>query len=79
MIGTLLTLFAVGLVSLVVVGVVLSVVGAVFSIGLSLATFLLFKIAPILLVGWIVLKLIDRSRNPDSRLSAADRQWLEGE
>lgn len=79
MIGTLLTLFAVGLVSLVVLGVVLSVVGAVFSIGLSLATFLLFKIAPVLLVGWVVLKLIDRRKSSGSRLSPADRRWLEGE
>lgn len=79
MLGTLLTLFAVGLVSLVVVGLVLSVVGAVFSIGLSLAAFLLFKIAPILLVGWVVLKLIDRSGSSGERLSEADRRWLEGE
>ena len=53
MIGTLLTLFAVGLVSLVVVGVVLTVVGAVFSIGFGIASFLLFKIAPIVFVGWL--------------------------
>ena len=37
MIGTLLTFFAVGLITLVVAGVVLSVVGAVFSLGLALA------------------------------------------
>lgn len=78
MLGTLLTLFAVGLVSLVVLGVVLSVVGAVFSIGFGIATFLLFKVAPILLVGWVVLKLVDRSRS-GGELSPADRRWLEGE
>jgi len=76
MIGTLLTFFAVGLITLLVVGLVLSVVGAIFSLTFGLAAFLLFKVAPILLVGWIVLKLIDRKRG---RLSAADRQWLEGE
>ena len=51
MIGPLLTFFAVGLVTLLVAGVVLSVVGVVFSLTFGLATFLLFKVAPILLVG----------------------------
>jgi cell division protein FtsW (lipid II flippase) len=77
MIGTLLTFFAVGLITLVVAGVVLSVVGAVFSLTLGLAVFLLFKVAPILLVGWIVMKVIDKRRG--GSLSAADRRWLEGE
>ena len=78
MLGTLLTLFAVGLVSLVVIGIVLSVVGAVFSIGLGIASVLLFKVAPVILVGWVVLKLIEKGRSSGS-LSAADRRWLEGE
>jgi hypothetical protein len=78
MIGTLLTFFAVGLITLIVAGVVLSVVGAVFSIGVSLAMFLLLKVAPILLVGWVVMKVMDKRRGGGS-LSAADRRWLEGE
>lgn len=78
MIGSLLTFFAVGLVTLIVAGVVLSVVGVVFSLTFGLATFLLFKVAPILLVGWIVVKIIDRSRGGGS-LSDADRRWLEGD
>ena len=77
MIGTLLTFFAVGLVTLIVAGVVLSVVGAVFSLTLGLAAFLLFKVAPILLIGWVVMKVIDKRRG--GSLSAADRRWLEGE
>lgn len=77
MIGTLLTLFAVGLVTLIVLGVALSLVGTVFSLTLGLAGFLLFKIGPILLVGWIVLKIID-SRTSRREISAADRAWLEG-
>jgi uncharacterized membrane protein YvlD (DUF360 family) len=77
MIGTLLTFFAVGLVTLVVAGVVLSIVGAVFSLTLGLAAFLLFKVAPILLVGWVVMKVIEKKRG--GSLSAADRRWLEGE
>ena len=77
MIGSLLTFFAVGLVTLVVAGIVLSIIGVVFSLTFGLATFLLFKVAPILLVGWVVVKLIERNRRPDA-LSDADRKWLEG-
>lgn len=77
MIGTLLTFFAVGLVTLLVAGVVLSIVGSVLSLGLGLAAFLLFKVAPVLLVGWVVLKVIDRKRG--GTISAADQRWLEGE
>jgi hypothetical protein len=78
MIGSLLTFFAVGLITILVAGVVLSVVGVVFSLTIGLASFLLFKVAPVLLVGWIVVKILDRGRSKDS-LSEADRRWLEGE
>lgn len=78
MIGTLLTFFAVGLVTLVVAGIALTILGTVLSIGIGLASFLLFKIAPLLLVGWVVMKVIERKRGGGS-LSAADRRWLEGE
>ena len=78
MLGSLLTFFAVGLVTLLVAGVVLGVVGAVFSITFGLATFLLFKVAPILLVGWIVVKVLERMKNRGS-LSGSDRRWLDGE
>jgi hypothetical protein len=57
MIGSLLTFFAVGLATIMVAGLVLGVVGVVFSLTLGLAAFLLFKVAPILLVGWVVVKL----------------------
>lgn len=78
MLGSLLTFFAVGLITLVVAGVVLGTVGAVFSLTIGLASFLLFKAAPILLVGWIVVKMVEKSRGRES-LSEADRRWLEGE
>jgi predicted membrane channel-forming protein YqfA (hemolysin III family) len=78
MIGSLLTFFAVGLITLLVAGVVLGVVGVVFSLTFGLATFLLFKVAPILLVGWIVVKVFSKVRGDDS-LSTADRRWLEGD
>ncbi len=77
MIGTLLTFFAVGLVTLVVAGVALAVLGTMLSLGLGLAAFLLFKVAPILLVGWVVLKVMERKRG--GSLSAADQRWLDGE
>ena len=76
MIGSLLTFLAVGLATLIVAGIVLSILGTVLSIGFGLATFLLFKVAPILLVGWVVLKVIDRRKGSES-LSAADPRWLE--
>lgn len=76
MLGSLLTLFAVGLGTLIVLGLVLSVVGTVFSLAIGAAGLLLFKIAPIMLVGWVVLKLLDRKKGKE--LSSADRQWLEG-
>ena len=75
MIGSLLTFLAVGLATLIVAGIVLSILGTVLSIGFGLAAFL-FRVAPILLVGWVVLKVIDRRKGSES-LSAADRRWLE--
>lgn len=78
MIGTLLTFFAVGLVTLIVAGIALAIVGTVFSITIGLTSFLLFKVAPILLVGWIVVKVIEKSRGGGA-LSEGDRQWLEGD
>ena len=77
MIGTLLTFFAVGLVTLVVAGVALAVLGTMLSLGLGLAAFLLFKVAPILLVGWVVLKVVERRRG--GSISAADQRWLNSE
>jgi predicted membrane channel-forming protein YqfA (hemolysin III family) len=78
MIGSLLTFFAVGLATIIVAGLVLGVVGVVFSLTFGLATFLLFKVAPILLVGWVVVKVFEKARGKDS-LTEADRRWLEGD
>lgn len=66
MISTLLTLFVVGIVALMV----LSVVGAV----LGLAVGLLFKLLPVLLVGYVVVRLLAPRQR---KLSAEDRKWLE--
>ncbi len=78
MIGTLLTFLAVGLGAMILAGIVLWVVGIVFSITIGLASFLMFKVAPYLLLGWVVLKLIEKAKGGSS-LSAADRRYLEGE
>jgi hypothetical protein len=77
MIGTLITLFLLGIAGLVAISVLMAIVGVVFSVTFGIVGFLLFKVAPILLVGWVVLKLIERSRGR-ARLSAADRKWLDG-
>jgi len=78
MIGTLLTFFAVGLVTLVVAMIVLSILGTVFSLTFGLVSFFLFKVAPLLLVGWIVMKVVQKVRGSGS-LSSSDRKWLEGD
>jgi uncharacterized membrane protein YccC len=74
MISTLLTFFIVGLVALVGISILLAVVGAVFGLAMGLVGFLLFKVAPVILVGYLLIRfLAPRSR----RLSPADREWLE--
>ena len=77
MIGSLLTFFAVGLVTIIAAVVVLGVIGSVIGLVGSLTAFLLFKVAPVMLVGWVVLKLLDRKSR--KQLSAADRAWLESD
>ena len=77
MVGSLLTFFAVALVTLIMAGIVLSILGTVFSLTFGLVTFLLFKVAPLALVGWIVMKVLQKVRGGGS-ISPADRKWLEG-
>ena len=69
MFTTLLTLFIVGVVALILLGVALAVVGAF----VGLAFTLLVKVVPILLVGYVALRLIAPKRR---QLSAADEEWL---
>jgi hypothetical protein len=75
MLSSLLTFLLVGLVALVVVGVALSVVGAVFGLALGVAGFLLFKVAPVVLIGYVVIRLLGGGKR--KRISAEDRRWLE--
>jgi uncharacterized membrane protein len=66
MISTLITLLLVGIVALVVLGVVGAIIG--------LAVGLLFKLLPILIVGYLVVRFLAPKQK---KLSAADKQWLE--
>lgn len=75
MLATLLSFLIVGIIAIVVVSVVLAVVGAVLGLAFGLVAFLLFKIAPVLLVGYLVFRLLAPRKR---RLSKADREWLEG-
>lgn len=72
--GGILTYLLVGFVAIMVLGVVLSVVGAVFGLAIGVASVLLFKVAPLVLVGYIVMRLLSPRKK---RISEADRKWLE--
>jgi hypothetical protein len=77
MLGSIIKLFIAGLIGIVAISVILAILGAVLSITFGVVGFLLFKLLPVLVVGWVVLKLVDRSRNR-RRISAADQRWLDG-
>lgn len=74
MITSLLTFLAVGVVALIALGVVLTIVGTLFGVVFGLGGFLLFKVAPIVLIGYVVVRFLTPKRK---RLSEADRRWLE--
>ncbi len=74
MFSALLTFFVLGLFALVSMVVVLALVGAAFGLALSLAGFLLFKVVPVILVGYLLVRFLAPRQK---RLSAADREWLE--
>lgn len=76
MLTALLTLFVLGIAGLIVISVVMAVLGTVFSVAFGLVGILVFKVAPLLLIGWCVLKLIERRRG-SKRLSSADQRWLD--
>ena len=59
MIATLIAMFVIGLIALVVIGIVLSIIG----VFVGLAFTLLFKVVPIVLVGYVMLRLLSRPKN----------------
>lgn len=79
MLTALLTMLVLGLAGLLAIGVLFAMLGFVLSMTFGLVGLLLFKVAPLLLIGWVVVKLISRSRRPSPRaISAADQRWLDG-
>jgi hypothetical protein len=77
MLGALLTLLILGLLGVVVVGVLLAILSFVVSVTFGIVGFLLFKVAPILLIGWVVVKVVERSRSRRA-IGRADQKWLDG-
>ncbi|HWV56199.1 MAG TPA: hypothetical protein VNZ57_01895 [Longimicrobiales bacterium] len=76
MLSALVTFFLVGLATVVGLGIALALIGIVFSVVLSLAGFLLFKVAPIVLIGYLVVKFLAPRKR---RLAAADSaEWIDG-
>lgn len=74
MISSILTYLLVGLITVVGLSVALAILGLAFGLALGLAKFLLFTVGPILLIGYVVVRLLaPRSK----RLSQAEREWLE--
>jgi hypothetical protein len=74
MISSLLTYLVIGVIAVVAAAIGLVIVGAVFGLVLGLTKFLLFTVAPVLLIGYVLLRfLAPRTR----RLTRADREWLE--
>lgn len=82
MLSALIGLIVVGIVAFVVLTVLLAIFGVVFGLAfgfLGLLLTLAFKILPVVLVGWLVVKLIQRGERSSARarLSAEDRAWLD--
>lgn len=74
MISSILSYLVIGLIVIVGITLGLAVLGAVFGLALGLAKFLLFTVGPVLLVGYVVMRVLaPRSK----RLSKAEREWLE--
>lgn len=76
MFGSILTLLVAGIAGILALSVVLAIAGALLSMTFGLIGFLLFKVAPVLLIGYVVLRVIDKGRNR-RRISAADQRWLD--
>jgi hypothetical protein len=69
MIGAFLKFLLFGVVAVVVLGVVLGIVGMVFGLAVSIVA-LTLKLAPIVLIGYVVVKLLERGRRPRGYISS---------
>lgn len=80
MLSALIGIIVVGIVAFVALTVLLALIGVVFGVAfglLGLVLTLAFKVLPIVVVGWLVVKLVQRAERPRSRISASDRAWLD--
>jgi hypothetical protein len=77
MLTALLTLVVMAVAGVIAIGLVMGILGIFLSVTFGLVGFLLFKVAPLLLIGWVVIKIINRGRDR-GRISAADQRWLDG-
>ncbi|MEO5510548.1 MAG: hypothetical protein ABIV28_03560 [Longimicrobiales bacterium] len=75
MISAVLTFLVMGVIAIAVAGVVLAVVGAALGLAIGIGFFLLFKVLPLMLVGYVVMRLIAPKQT--KHLSEADRKWLD--
>ena len=73
MISSLLTFLLIGFVAVVVAGIAISIIGGLLGAAFSIAGFLLFKVAPLVLVGYLVVRFLAPK---SKRISAADKRWL---
>ena len=76
MLATVVTALLVGLITLLVLGVVLTIVGFVFSAVLGLASFVLFKVVPVVLLGYLVIRFLTPK---EKRIERMERKLLEGD
>lgn len=76
MLTALLTLFVIGIVGLAAVSIVFALVAAVFGLVFGAAA-LLFKLLPVLLLGYVVVKLVRGSGGSRGRLTGSDQRWLD--
>lgn len=58
MLASLLVFFGVGLAALVALGLLLALIGLAVSAALALAGFLLFRVLPVVLVGYLVVRFL---------------------
>jgi hypothetical protein len=72
MISSFLRFLVIGFLAIVVLGVAMSVIG----LAVGLASFLLFKVAPVVLIGYLAVRFLSPRRKRDE-LSEADRKWLQ--
>lgn len=72
MITSLVTFFFVGLVALVALSVLLGFIGIFFKIAFGLAGFLLFRIVPIILLGYLVVRFL-APRRPHTESESLDQ------